>query len=124
MNNLTFESLNEKYNLFVSDPENVGSDMWKDRLISYLAAIKNLSSFLDGKKVVEYLELSRLIRAAYGEDYENSFKKYGEEYNSAVSPLRSYLKSLTGFDESKIYDQPEKTIEQHGYVMMQLQRIN
>lgn len=121
LSNLNVETVNELLSSFDPDSENTGVEMWNDRLISYLTGIKKLSSFLEETKVDRYLELKRLICVTYGEDYEDNFKTFGENYSTAVSPLRLYLKSLARFDETKLYDQLETTNEQHGYVMMQLQ---
>lgn len=65
---------------------------------------------LEPKTYVEYQELNQLIRAAYGEDFDDNYKNFGEIYITAVSPLRAYLKSLAGFDEGKLYKQPENVL--------------
>jgi hypothetical protein len=122
--------LSEQLVYLLADSEGSGGDMWKDRTITYLTATTHLLTFLrdrgllllEPKTYVEYQELNQLIRAAYGEDFEDNYKNFGEIYITAVSPLRAYLKSLAGFDETKLYKQQEKTNEQHGYVIMQFTR--
>ncbi|MCQ8901649.1 MULTISPECIES: type IV secretory system conjugative DNA transfer family protein [Acinetobacter calcoaceticus/baumannii complex] len=122
--------LSEQLVYLLADSEGSGGDMWKDRTITYLTATTHLLTFLrdrgllllEPKTYVEYQELNQLIRAAYGEDFDDNYKNFGEIYITAVSPLRAYLKSLAGFDEGKLYKQPEKCVEQHGYVIMQFTR--
>ncbi|WP_173912864.1 hypothetical protein [Acinetobacter sp. Marseille-Q1618] len=122
--------LGEQLVYLLDDSGSGGGDMWKGRTINYLSALTTILCFLrdrglillEPKTYVEYQELSPLIRIAYGEDYHENYKRFGEKYNTAVSPLRAYLGSLAAFDANKLYKQHEKTNEQHGYVIMSFSR--
>ena len=122
--------LSEQLVYLLDDSGGSGGDMWKGRTIMYLTALTNILTFLrdrgllllQPKTYVEYQELNLIIRVAYGEDFEKYYKIFGEKYITAVSPLRAYLGSLAGFDESRMYKQDAKTNEQHGYVIMSFTR--
>ena len=44
-------------------------------------------------------------------------------FDVMVAPLRSYLLTLPGYQKAKFKNQETKTLEQHGYIVMQLGRI-
>jgi len=103
-----------------------GGDMWKGRAISFVAALTRPLIYLRDKgyinlspeKYLEYFELNII------EDLVWEHKgKYGDMFDVIVAPLRSYLTTLPGYQKTKIKKQETKTLEQHGYIIMQLTRI-
>jgi intracellular multiplication protein IcmO len=103
-----------------------GGDMWKGRAISFVAALTRPLTYLRDKgyinlspeKYLEYFELNMLEELVW-----EHHGKYGELFDVIVAPLRSYLITLPGYQRNKLKKQDQKTLEQHGYITMQLTRI-
>ncbi|MBR5951540.1 MAG: TraM recognition domain-containing protein [Actinomycetaceae bacterium] len=103
-----------------------GGDMWKGRAISFVSALSRPLVYLRDKGFInlspeiylEYFELKKLEELVFEHG-----GKYGDEFAGVIEPLESYLITLPGYDRSKIKKQGEKTLEQHGYITMQLTRI-
>jgi len=108
------------------DDSGGGGDMWKGRAISFVAALTRPLTYLRDKgymnlspeKYLEYFELNMLEELVFEHN-----GKYGELFDIIVAPLRSYLLTLPGYQKSKIKKQEQKTLEQHGFIVMQLTRI-
>jgi len=108
------------------DDSGGGGDMWKGRAISFVAALTRPLVYLRDKghinlspeKYLEYFELNVIEELVW--EHKG---KYGEMFDMIVAPLRSYLVTLPGYQKSKIKKQDTKTLEQHGYIVMQLTRI-
>ncbi|MDB6011334.1 MAG: hypothetical protein JWL65_3584, partial [Gammaproteobacteria bacterium] len=100
--------------------------MWKGRAISFVAALTRPLTYLRDKgylnlspeKYLEYFELNVLEELVW-----EHHGKYGELFDTIVAPLRSYLITLPGYQRNKLKKQDQKTLEQHGYITMQLTRI-
>lgn len=108
------------------DDSGGGGDMWKGRAISFVAAITRPLVYLRDKGFInlspetylDYFELNALEELVW-----NHNKKYGEMFDMVCAPLRSYLLTLPGYQKTKIKKQETKTLEQHGFIVMQLTRI-
>ncbi|MFA6230979.1 MAG: TraM recognition domain-containing protein [Rhodanobacter sp.] len=108
------------------DDSGGGGDMWKGRAISFVAALTRPLTYLRDKgyinlspeKYLEYFELNMLEELVFEHN-----GKYGEMFDVIVAPLRSYLLTLPGYQKSKLKKQEQKTLEQHGFIVMQLTRI-
>ncbi len=108
------------------DDSGGGGDMWKGRAISFVAALTRPLTYLRDKgymnlspeKYLEYFELNMLEELVFEHN-----GRYGEMFDVIVAPLRSYLLTLPGYQKSKIKKQEQKTLEQHGFIVMQLTRI-
>lgn len=108
------------------DDSGGGGDMWKGRAISFVAALTRPLIFLRDKgfinlspeKFLEYFELNVIEELVWEHN-----GKYGEIFDVIVAPLRSYLTTLPGYQKSKAKKQEQKTLEQHGFIVMQLTRI-
>lgn len=108
------------------DDSGGGGDMWKGRAISYVAALTRPLTYLRDKgyinlspeKYLEYFELNIIEELVWEHN-----GKYGDMFDVIVAPLRSYLVTLPGYQKIKIKKQETKTLEQHGYIVMQLTRI-
>jgi len=103
-----------------------GGDMWKGRAISFVAALTRPLIYLRDKgyinlspeKYLEYFELNVIEELVWEHN-----GKYGDMFDVIVAPLRSYLVTLPGYQKAKMKEQETKTLEQHGYIVMQLTRI-
>jgi len=108
------------------DDSGGGGDMWKGRAISFVAALTRPLIYLRDKgyinlspdKYLEYFELNVIEELVW--EHEG---KYGNMFDVIVAPLRSYLVTLPGYQKTKPKRQEMKTLEQHGYIVMQLTRI-
>lgn len=108
------------------DDSGGGGDMWKGRAIMFVAALTRPLTYLRDKgyinlspeKYLEYFELNILEEMVWEHN-----GKYGEMFDVIVAPLRSYLVTLPGYQKAKLKKQETKTLEQHGYIVMQLGRI-
>ncbi|AVD93681.1 type IV secretion protein DotL [Pseudomonas sp. SWI36] len=108
------------------DDSGGGGDMWKGRAIMFVAALTRPLTYLRDKghinlspeKYLEYFELNVIEDLVWEHG-----GKYGEMFDVIVAPLRSYLLTLPGYQKAKFKKQETKTLEQHGYIVMQLGRI-
>ena len=123
------------------DSSKGGDDMWKGRAIAFLGALIKPMVFLRDKGEVllsadairEYFELPILERFVWDEEdtwkggakreqgYFN--KKYGKVWDKVIRPLRAFMVTIPGYDKSRLGSQEQKTLEQHGYITMQLARL-
>jgi len=104
-----------------------GGDMWKGRAIMFVAALTRPLTYLRDKgfinlspeKYLEYFELNVIEELVWEHN-----GKYGDMFDVIVAPLRSYLITLPGYQKTKtkIKKQEQKTLEQHGFIVMQLVR--
>ncbi|UDU80712.1 TraM recognition domain-containing protein [Pseudomonas sp. HN2-3] len=108
------------------DDSGGGGDMWKGRAIMFVAALTRPLTYLRDKghinlspeKYLEYFELNIIEELVWEHG-----GKYGDMFDVIVAPLRSYLLTLPGYQKAKLKKQETKTLEQHGYIVMQLGRI-
>jgi len=108
------------------DDSGGGGDMWKGRAISFVAALTRPLIYMRDKgyinlspeKYLEYFELNVIEELVWEHN-----GKYGDMFDVIVAPLRSYLVTLPGYQKSKLKKQEQKTLEQHGFIVMQLTRI-
>lgn len=113
--------------------EGSGGDMWKGRAISFVEALMKVLVaardagliLLDANSIRNYFELSKV------EDImDRILPRPGQEPASladfpdiVMQPLENYLASLPGFVKEKKGKQGSGTLEQHGYIIMQLTRL-
>lgn len=111
----------------LDDSPGSGGDMWKGRCIAFIAALTRPLVFLRDRGVIqlgsktynEFMELERLEELVF-----NEADQYGEIFEIVIAPLKSYLVTLPGYNNSPEArkKQDQKTKEQHGYIVMQLTR--
>jgi len=107
------------------DDSGGGGDMWKGRAISFVAALTRPLVYMRDKgfinlspeEYLSYFELNVLEELVWEHN-----GKYGELFDTIVAPLRSYLVTLPGYQKAKAKKQETKTLEQHGFIVMQLTR--
>lgn len=100
-------------------------DVWQDRCLAFVAALTQPLVFLRNKGVIDlgpttyvkYLSLDALEDLAFGE-----YQKI-EGFDVVSEGLRGYFNTLPGWTASKKGKQSEKTLEQHGYITMQLTKV-
>ena len=110
----------------MDDSGSGGGDMWKGRAISFVASITRPLVYMRDKgyinlspeKYLEYFELHVIEELVWEHN-----GKYGEIFDVIVAPLRAYLITLPGYQRAKLKKQDQKTLEQHGFITMQLTRI-
>lgn len=108
------------------DDSGGGGDMWKGRAISFVAALTRPLTYLRDKGFIglspedylSYFELHIIEELVFEHG-----GKYGENFDVIVAPLKSYLKTLPGYQDKNRKKQETKTLEQHGFIIMQLTRI-
>ncbi len=123
------------------DSSKGGDDMWKGRAIAFLGGLIMPMVFLRDKGelllsadlIREYFELPILERFVW--DQEDTWKggikretghfekTYGKVWDRVIRPLRAFMVTIPGYDKAKLGTQEQKTVEQHGYITMQLARL-
>lgn len=108
------------------DDSGGGGDMWQGRALAYIAAITRPLTYLRDRghiqlspaSYIQYMELSEVEKLLFKHD-----GMYGPKFDDVLSPLRSYIISLPGYDRRNIEKgQEQKTNEQFGFITMQLTR--
>lgn len=107
------------------DDSGGSGDMWKGRAISFVAALTRPLTYMRDKgfinlspeEYLSYFELNVIEELVWEHN-----GKYGELFDTIVAPLRSYLLTLPGYQKAKAKKQETKTLEQHGFIIMQLTR--
>lgn len=118
-----------------------GDDMWKGRAIAFLGGlIKPLVFLRDNGEILlsadfirGYFDLPVLERLVYDEEdtWKGGVKRpkgyfsktYGRLWDVVIRPLKSFMITIPGYDISRLGKQEQKTVEQHGYIIMQLARL-
>jgi len=123
------------------DSSGGGGDMWKGRAIAFLGALIKPLVFLrdkgdillDAELIREYFDLPVLERFVW--DMQDTWKggaqretgyfaaKYGKVWKSVIRPLEAFMVTIPGYDKGRLGKQEQKTLEQHGYITMQLARL-
>lgn len=106
---------------------NSSDDMWKGRVFAFVAAITPPLTYLRDRGYIQlspaiyskYIEISEVETLLYEHD-----GKYGEDFENVIKPLHNYITLLPGYDASRTNEgQSNQTIEQFGYITMQLIKI-
>ncbi len=113
-------------NMVVSLMDEVGGDgaMWKGRATAMFTGVMRALTWLrdDNRidlnvaEIRDHLNLKRIIDLA-------DPNKYPDLPPHIRHNVRSYLTSLPGYQEEKIYKQGQTTLDQHGYLEMQFTRV-
>lgn len=109
-------------------------DMWKGRAISFVESLMKILVYmrdaghilLDANTIRNYFALDRLVAMVS----DKVFIRDDAEPVSlegipplVLDPVKNYLATLPGFDKNKKEKQAQQTLEQHGYITMQLTRV-
>ena len=108
----------------MDDSSGSGGDMWKGRAIAFVAAITRPLVYLrdtgklnlSAESYINYLELKSL---------EDLLDQAAQDpvLNEVCKPLKAYVLNIPGYQIQSKGKQDQKTIEQHGYITMQLTRV-
>jgi len=109
-------------------------DMWKGRAISFVDALMKILVYmrdaghilLDANVIRQYFHLPKLEEMVV----DKMFPRENQESVSlegippvVLEPISNFLLTLPGYDKSKKGKQNTQTLEQHGYITMQLTRV-
>lgn len=106
---------------------NSSDDTWNGRVFAFVAAITPPLTYLRDRGCIQlspaiyskYIEISEVETLLYEHD-----GKYGEDFENVIKPLHNYITLLPGYDASRTNEgQSNQTIEQFGYITMQLVKI-
>lgn len=127
MANTSDGMLIELLNNLLDDSSGGGGDMWKGRAMTFIAAVTRVLTYLRDEGFIQlspqtytqYMELSALEELVFEHD-----GKYGEFFSKVASSLVVYITTLPGYNSSPKArkKQEQKTVEQHGFIVMQLTR--
>lgn len=102
-------------------------DMWQGRAIGFIEALAralvhmrdHYNQPLNVDVFREYFELKKLESFVW-----DAPKEYGmaDEELVAFKPLENYLMNVPGYDKAKKGNQAQDTLQQHGFITMQLTR--
>ncbi|MBS0359402.1 MAG: TraM recognition domain-containing protein [Proteobacteria bacterium] len=109
-------------------------DMWKGRAIAFVEALMKILVYmrdegailLDANSIRNYFVLERLEAMAI----DKQFIRDGQDPVSLESapevvlePIKNYLATLPGYTKERKGKQVSQTLEQHGFITMQLTRV-
>lgn len=109
-------------------------DMWKGRAISFVEALMKILVYvrdegyllLDAHTIRNYFTLDRIEAMVV----DKTLLRTGQDPVSladapsvVLEPVNSYLDNLPGWDKAKKGKQSSQTLEQHGFITMQLTRV-
>lgn len=118
----------------MDDAGGSGNDMWKGRAIAFIAALTRPLCYLRDKGFlwlsaeiyIHYFELHNLEELIYDPQQLFGSSLDLKEFGQVNGALRSYILNLPGYNPN-LYTQKkrqdQKTLEQHGYITMQLTRV-
>lgn len=117
----------------MDDSGGSGNDMWKGRAIAFVAALTRPLCYLRDKGFLSlsaetylyYFELTNLEILLY--EPEKLYPQLNkQEFENILGALKAYIINLPGYNGSLFKEnkqQEQKTLEQHGFITMQLTRI-
>jgi hypothetical protein len=116
------------------DDSGGGGDMWKGRAIAFVAGLTRVLCFLrdrgyillDSNTFIGYFELPVVERVVFERKITVGDKDIIIDdplFTKVIAPLQSFILTLPGYSRDKIGQQEQKTMEQHGFITMQLTRL-
>jgi len=119
------------------DDSGGGGDMWKGRAIAFVAGLTRALTFLrdrgylllEANTFMDFMkELPVIERMCWEKKIPGA--NPGEEvvvddalFNKVLEPLQAFVLTLPGYDRQKMAAQEQKTLEQYGFITMQLTRL-
>ncbi|MAZ38690.1 MAG: phosphoesterase [Legionellales bacterium] len=109
-------------------------DMWKGRAISFVDALMKVLVYmrdaghilLDANTIRQYFHLPKLeeivVDRMFPRDNQESVSLEGVP-EVVIEPIANFLLTLPGYDKSRKGKQNTQTLEQHGFITMQLTRV-
>ena len=126
-------SMQNELNISLMD-DGAGGDMWKGRSIAFISALSRPLSWLrdhdylllDPGTYVAFFELNVIEKLVYDKTGPGiggeEFKVKDPEFDESLKPMLVYLATLPGYTVTLKGKQGAKTLEQHGFITMQLTR--
>jgi len=116
------------------DDSGGGGDMWKGRAIAFVAGQTRALCFLrdhgyillDSNKFIEYFELPVIEKMVWDKTITEGgadIKIEDPLFDKVLEPLKAYILTLPGYRREAKGAQEQKTVEQHGFITMQLTRL-
>ncbi|WP_233177042.1 type IV secretory system conjugative DNA transfer family protein [Ralstonia sp. ASV6] len=116
------------------DDSGGGGDMWKGRAIAFVAGLTRVLCYLrdrgyillDSSKFIEFMELPVVEAVVFDKKITVDGKDIKIDdplFETVCKPLRAFVLTLPGYTQSKKGNQDQKTMEQHGFITMQLTRL-
>ncbi|KVV07462.1 hypothetical protein [Burkholderia ubonensis] len=116
------------------DDSGGGGDMWKGRAIAFVAGLTRVLCFLrdrgyillDSNKFIEYFELPVIEQIVWDKKITIDGKEIQIKdplFDKVLEPLKAFVLTLPGYTQEKKGKQEQKTLEQHGFITMQLTRL-
>ncbi|MCA8050651.1 type IV secretory system conjugative DNA transfer family protein [Burkholderia arboris] len=116
------------------DDSGGGGDMWKGRAIAFVAGLTRVLCFLrdrgyillDSNKFIEYFELPVIEQIVWDKKITIDGKEITIKdplFDKVLEPLKAFVLTLPGYTQEKKGKQEQKTLEQHGFITMQLTRL-
>ena len=127
-------SMQNELNISLMDDGGGGGDMWKGRAIAFISALSRPLTWLrdrgyllqDPGTFLSFFELPDIEKLVLDKRFigigGEEFTIKDPEFDEALKPLLAYLGTLPGYTKEKKGKQEQKTLEQHGFITMQLTR--
>lgn len=127
-------SMQNELNISLMDDGPSGGDMWKGRSIAFISALSRPLSWLrdhgylllDPGTYVAHFELNVIEKLVYDKTVVGiggeEIKIKDAEFDESLKPMLVYLGTLPGYTVTLKGKQGAKTLEQHGFITMQLTR--
>lgn len=116
------------------DDSGGGGDMWKGRAIAFVAGLTRVLCYLrdrgyillDSSKFIEFMELPVVEAVVFDKKVTIEGKEIKIDdplFDTVIAPLKAFVQTLPGYSLQKKGQQEQKTLEQHGFITMQLTRL-
>lgn len=117
------------------DDSGGGGDMWKGRAIAFVAGLTRALTFLrdrgylllDANTFITYMsELSVIETMVWDKKIPGLGKEIQVDdplFEKVLSPLKAFILTLPGYKKEAKGSQEQKTLEQYGFITMQLLRL-
>lgn len=116
------------------DDSGGGGDMWKGRAIAFVSGQTRALCFLrdrgylllDSNTFIQYFELPVIEKMVWDKTITvdgADIKIEDPLFEKVLEPMKAYLLTLPGYKREAKGAQEQKTVEQHGYITMQLTRL-
>ncbi len=127
-------SMQNELNISLMDDGGGTGDMWKGRSIAFISAVSRPLCWLrdrgylllDPGAYIAFFDLPILEKLIWDKKFigigDEEFTVKDPDFDESLKPLETYLATLPGYTKDKKGKQEQKTLEQHGFVTMQLTR--
>lgn len=127
-------SMQNELNISLMDDGGTGGDMWKGRAIAFISALSRPLCWLrdhgylllDPGAYISFFELPQIEKLVWDKKFtgigNEEFTVKNPDFDESLKPLEVYLGTLPGYTVAKKGKQDQKTLEQHGFITMQLTR--